>query len=136
MVGAPYHDSLSVTNSGAAYVFTRNSNSADWDQTQKLVQRNAVAGDKFGFDIKMAGDRAIIGGANDLSSFACLFEKIATGEWNETQRFSGTDGTNFGYHVAISDQYVAMGAKGDDTYGLNAGNAFVYSYACFWALQT
>ena len=66
VVGAPNEDSLAtglggdegngISNSGAAYVFNRNSNSAPWSQQAYLKASNTQASSGFGESLSISND--------------------------------------------------------------------------------
>ena len=67
LVGAVNADPSSLTNAGAAYMFTRSG--AAWSQQAKLVASDAAASDAFGFSVSLSGDTALVGAVGaDLSS--------------------------------------------------------------------
>lgn len=79
----PWYDdedffSTSYTNSGSAYVFTRDPATGTWSQQAKLIASDLGLYDHFGFSVSVNGDTAIIGtpgksnnagGHSSLSSF-------------------------------------------------------------------
>jgi subtilisin family serine protease len=67
LVGAPYDDANSLTNSGAAYVFTYSVVDVSWTQTTKLVPSDSEAEAYFGYSVSLnaAGDVALVGAHYD-----------------------------------------------------------------------
>ena len=57
-----FHDDDAGTDSGSAYIFSRNTNGADmWGQVQKLTASDAAADDQFGNSVSISVDTAIVG---------------------------------------------------------------------------
>ena len=106
---------------GAAYVFEKDGNDV-WNEVQKLTASNGVAGDRFGQDTDMDGNRIIIGahfrdiGSPGDDGAAYIFEKEA-GIWTETafiyDAFNSTS-EYFGFSVGISGDYALVGIYRDD----------------------
>src|SRR5690606_16518641 len=57
LIGARYDD----TKTGAAFVFTFNSATPAWDETEKLTASDAEAIDEFGIAVRLDGDRILVG---------------------------------------------------------------------------
>jgi hypothetical protein len=124
-----------ATDSGAAYVFTRNG--ASWTQQQKLTASDAAATDRFGFSVAISGDTAVLGAIYDSdlgnqSGSAYVFTRSGTA-WSQQQKLTAPDGgpnDEFGYSTAISGDTLIVGAWGDD-YGtptiFNTGSAHVFT---------
>ena len=66
MVGGQLNDDKGE-NSGAAYVFERNSDGT-WSETTKLLAEDGAAGDEFGIGVGISGGIAFIGAAGDDSA--------------------------------------------------------------------
>ena len=89
IVGARYDDATGVTDSGAAYVFTRSGTS--WAEEIKLVPSDSEASGQFGWSCSISDDgtRAIVGARYDNatggadSGAAYLFQRAYNG-WVET----------------------------------------------------
>ncbi len=62
LVGAIGNDD-NGTDSGSAYLFTRNGN--NWTQQAKLLASDGAEFDNFGYSISLDGDRAIVGAVNN-----------------------------------------------------------------------
>lgn len=128
-VSARFHNGA-MTNTGAAYVFVRNTDG--WTQQAKLIgdQGNAA---RFGFSIAMSGDRIAVGqtGDDDAAKNAgavYLFGRD-NGIWTPLDKLTIADGEEedaFGFSVAISDTIVVGGAEFDDTTEVDTGSAYVF----------
>ena len=148
VVGARYEDENangldSLADAGSAYIF-KNTEGV-WNQHQKLVPADRGAGDNFGHSVSISGDYIILGApfedenANGLDSFAdagsAYIFRDSAGIWVEQQKIVPTDraaGDQFGYSVAISGDYVIVGARfqDEDAAGGNtldsAGSAYTF----------
>jgi hypothetical protein len=148
IVGATQQDynaigTTSVTNAGAAYVFTRTAGT--WAQIQKIVAtgtNSRITNDNFGSSVSIAGTTMVISallqdyddtGANGITDAGAAFVYIwnsGSSQWDYQQKLVPTAGTNsrvasdnFGSSVALSGDTVIIGAKNQD-YDEN-GNALL-----------
>ena len=122
-------DDLSM--SGSAYIYKNRDGS--WEVEQKLYANDAKPFDFFGCSVDIHGDTAIIGayGTDDLgnkSGAAYIFTFNGT-QWIQTSRLTSPDGAKedrFGHSVSISDNYLVVGAIGEDSLGNKAGSVYLY----------
>ena len=134
VVGAHQHDqSDTVTDSGAAYVFTKPGNA--WvtsTETAKLTASDGAKDDEFGISVAVSGNTVVIGAhldddKGDKSGSAYFFTKPAAG-WDtstETAKIIDHDGAvddHFGRSVAVDGSTAVVGAYGD---GSNKGAAHI-----------
>lgn len=130
IVGATGDDG-NGSNAGAAYVFDNSSGS--WSQTARLVASDTGAGDSFGQDVAVSGDRVVVGadGASTggpEAGAAYVFERTSRG-WAQTAKLVANDSDAsdyFGSRVSTTDDTIAVGAYGDDENGSDAGAAYVF----------
>jgi len=103
---------------GAAYVLKNGSNG--WEEVQKIVADDGLAGDEFGYDLAMTQDLIAVTawnatiGSNVAQGAVYLFES-QSGSWTQVQKLLADDGTffdNFGQSVAIDGSTVLVGANG------------------------
>ncbi|HOY48103.1 MAG TPA: T9SS type A sorting domain-containing protein [Flavobacteriales bacterium] len=132
-----------LDNAGAAYILRNNSGT--WTVVQKIVAADRDADDEFGTSVAIWGDYAIVGAPrktatvgfelNSAAGAAYIFKNTA-GTWSQLQKIVASDretGDEFGYSVAISENYVIIGAPYEDEYlnGLspasNKGSAYIYT---------
>ncbi len=131
IVGA-HRDDDDGNASGSAYVFERNMGGA-WSQVQKLTASDAAADDAFGWSVAISGNYAVIesrdyAAANTAGS-AYVFERNMSGAWNEVQKLTASDAAaldSFGSSVAISGNYIIVGAYGNDDNGSSSGSAYIF----------
>ena len=145
VIGARYDDgSGSAYNSGAAYVFTRDTAddlSSGWTQVAKLTADDAAANDNFG-GVSIDGDTVVIGANGDddkgsNSGSAYVFTRDTAGNlssgWTQVVKLTASDGEaddffgGFGASVSIDGDTVVIGALGDDDKGSNSGSAYVFT---------
>ena len=140
IVGAPRKDDAG-TNSGAAYIFTRQG--TEWVEQAKLVASDGMRGDYFGISVAIDGDTALVGGHRANEPFAdggavYVFERIG-GSWIQTTRLIAPDGDNFayfGFSVGLDADTAIIGAIRDDEAGIDSGAAYVFVRGQFgWAPQ-
>ncbi|MCH8305825.1 MAG: choice-of-anchor D domain-containing protein, partial [Candidatus Marinimicrobia bacterium] len=130
VVGAPF-DSDNGTNSGSAYLFNRTDTT--WAQEAKLLPSDGAALDFFGWSVSISGDYAVVGSRDDddngtNSGSAYLFKRTDT-TWAQEAKLLASDGAAFdlfGFSVAISGDYAAVGAFADDDNGSNSGSAYLF----------
>ncbi len=130
--------------SGAAYVFARDI-FGNWNQQAYLKASNTDTSDRFGYSVGVSGDTVVVGAYieasngtgvdgnqdNDVlfnaSGAAYVFVRDGIGDWSQ-QAYLKASNTNkndlFGYAVAVSDDTVVVGARGEasTTTGVNGGN--------------
>ncbi|MEZ4825086.1 MAG: FG-GAP repeat protein [Bacteroidia bacterium] len=119
---------------------------------QKIVAPDRKAFDWFGYSVAISGDYAVVGaqreGDDILSGSAILSSGSAyifynqAGTWTQVQKIVASDRAPsdfFGYSVAISGDYVVVGAESEDedASGGNtldrAGSAYLfYNQAGTW----
>ncbi|GAB3999627.1 hypothetical protein GCM10028807_50400 [Spirosoma daeguense] len=138
-VGAPGDDAAR----GAAYMFFRSGST--WTQQSKLTASSGVADDYFGGSVSVSGNYVVVGAEQDEVSgivgkgSAHVFLRSGT-VWVINYFLSANDGAaddNFGRSVAISGDYVVVGADRDNV-GSNTsqGSAYVFIRTnTSWTLQ-
>ncbi len=134
-----------LSNAGSAYIFERDG-SGVWSEQQKIVASDRAADDLFGYSVSISGNYAIVGafaededstGANTIpaAGSAYIFVRDGSGVWREQQKITASDRAtidNFGVSVAISGDYVIVGAsqEDEDPAGINtlsqAGSAYIF----------
>ena len=106
----------------------------------RLFAPDIEAYDNFGKSVAMTSNIAVIGAAYDYygtSSGAVYLYKWSGNEWTYQDMFtSGNElfidhydllfGDYFGAAVAVSDNYVVIGAYGDDEKGISAGAVYIF----------
>ncbi|MEN8178026.1 MAG: choice-of-anchor D domain-containing protein [Pseudomonadota bacterium] len=139
-----YGDDDLGSESGAAYIFTRDS-AGVWSQQQKLIASDGAADDRFGWAVDVHGDTVVIGKESwdffaPPPGAAYVFTRDSAGVWGEQQKltaYDGEAGDYYGQKVALNLDTIVIGAAGDDDLGTNSGAAYVYTRdsAGLWGLQ-
>ena len=131
LVGA-YQDDDKGSNSGSAYVFTRDGTT--WSQQAKLIADDGEVGDWFGTSVALHGDTALVGAYRDDddgndSGSAYVFTRSDT-NWIQQAKLTANDGAEmdyFGYSVALAGDTALVGAYADDDKGSISGSAYVFT---------
>ncbi|MBP6385226.1 MAG: T9SS type A sorting domain-containing protein [Pseudarcicella sp.] len=154
IVGADHEDENvneqnSLSNSGSAYIYYRNQGGTDnWGLQKKITEPYRKEYNKFGLKVAISGNYAIVGVHYDkydtneqnekyLAGSAYIFYRNqgGTDKWGMQQKITAPireDGDNFGESVAISGDYVIVGAYGEseDSNEQNtktmAGSAYIF----------
>ena len=102
---------------------------------QKVTSFDMESGDNFGKKVAMYGDYAVVTSPNDDdigSASGSAYVYHWNGDvWEYTQKLVPTGLQTydyFGSSVAISDEYIAIGATGDDSISKDSGAVYVYSF--------
>lgn len=130
---------------GAAYIYEYDGTT--WTEQQKLVASDRASGDKFGYDVSLSGDRAIVGAwlkSYESKEGSILFNAGAAyifnydgGGWVEQQKIVASDkeaNDRFGVSVGISGDRAIVGADREDHNNSDgnplafAGAAYTFSY--------
>ncbi len=132
VVGAPFDDAV-ATDSGAAYVFVRDS--GGWIEEAKLKASDASAGDRFGA-VGISADRIAVGAGFDdhvgLKDAGSVYVYQHDGSaWNETDRLqSGRRGAgeSFGLRVAVDADSIVAGTPLGFGNAAEAGSADIFRF--------
>jgi hypothetical protein len=136
VAGAQNEDGVGI-NRGAVYVFERNYGGNDnWGQVAKLTASNSENWATFGSSVAIDGDYVVVGayGQDGLGAdrgAAYVFDRNFGGQDNWGQvailtAFDAQDGDEFGMSIAISGDYVVVGANYEDGAGISRGAAYVF----------
>ncbi|NOZ35693.1 MAG: T9SS type A sorting domain-containing protein [Chlorobi bacterium] len=127
--------------SGAAYIFHFDGTS--WIEKAKIFPSDPAESDRFGESVCISGNFAIVGASKDddnatNSGSAYIFHNNGT-SWVQQAKLSASNAAEddrFGNSVSISGSYAVVGAYFNDTYGFNAGAAYIYYFdGTFWSEQ-
>ena len=123
-----WRDDDNGSNSGSAYVFTRNN--GEWSQQSKLTAADGAASDQFGYSVSLSGDSLAVGanGDDSYSGSAYLFTRD-NGVWSQQAKLTADDGAPgdaFGICVSLWGDSLAVGATGNDDNGSLSGSAYVF----------
>ena len=144
VVIAAYQDDDKGSNSGSAYVYTRDTAgdlASGWTQVAKLTADDGADSDYFGYSVSIDGDTVVIGAHYDdvkgsNSGSAHVFTRVTAGDpasgWTQVAKLNATDGAAgdyFGYSVSIDGDTVVIGAYADDDKENDSGSAYVFQFA-------
>jgi hypothetical protein len=128
IIGAPMEGTTGDRNiGGAAYIFKRDE-SGIWNELQKIEASDKALWDNFGHAVSINGNIIIVGANQEdnnvlggdqksMAGSAYIFEKKSNERWHEVQKIIATDrdySSHFGGSVAISDNFIVIGAVGSD----------------------
>ena len=125
---------------GAAYLFTKNSESGEWTQAT-LTALDGNDGDEFGRSVALDGDTAVVGapgadkgvageGQVTGTGAAYVFIRDSAGSWTQPAKLTANDAEandQFAYSVAVYDDTVVIGAHQDDDGGAESGSIYVFT---------
>lgn len=100
-------------------------------QLAKLVSEDATPGDRLGLSIALDGDYAVVGAVEANDRGAAYVFKHDAGGWSQDAKLVALDGAQrdfFGRSVAISADYIVVGAPRDDDAGTNSGSCYVFHH--------
>ena len=121
------------SNAGAAYIFRKDGD--NWNQEAKIVASDGEQYDYFGCDVDISGNIAVVGSYGDddnrsKSGSAYIYRFNGTA-WLQESKIIAKDGAlndYFGLAVAISGNYVIVGANENDDLGPESGSAYIFVY--------
>jgi len=122
------------SKTGAAYVFQRFG--ATWSVTQKIQGSDSVAGDLFGYVVRINAGTLFISAPfkpTALTGAVYVFTQNDTAVWSQTQKLIAADGAgfNFGDAIAPSGDVLAIGSDGS-----GGGLAYVFERSASGWTQT
>ena len=136
IVGAPSEDDAGGTSSGKVYIYSTTTGSLLYTLDNPNAY-STTANDLFGRTVGISNSYAIVGAAGEDdagggSSGKAYIYSTTTGSLLYTLDNPTAYGTsasdNFGFSVAISNNYAIVGTFGeDDAGGVNSGKAYIYS---------
>jgi len=125
------------TRFGLAYVFV--GDDGMWTQEAKFTAGiDATVGDRFGFNVSIDGDTALIGAIEENdpvgSGSAYVFvrnddDSSDDGIWTQEAKLLATDGMTgdlFGFGVSVRDDTALVGAILDSDAGFGTGSAYLF----------
>ncbi|PEN11283.1 hypothetical protein CRI94_15955 [Longibacter salinarum] len=123
------------TNSGAAYVYERDTTSGAWNRTVRLTPSECREGSFFGETVDADGDRVIVSASSEFfaapkSNAAYIYERQPDGAWRQTARLTGAVGRDegaFAADVAIRGDRAVITTSGDVD-GKFGGSVYVFDY--------
>jgi len=119
--------------SGVAYLFKLKRNGTDWMQLATILPPDIGAYDYFGESVAITETDLVIGAPRDddlgyNAGAVYVYERNGF-SWKQKQKLTASDGSygeDFGYSVAISGDYLAIGAPWKDNVVTNAGAVYIF----------
>lgn len=116
---------------GAAYVFEEIGDS--WQQTARLIASDAGIADRFGWNVDISGNTAVVGapfaGAPGLGPGAVYVFRKTTSGWEQIARLESPQAlmiADFGTDVALEGPTLIVGSPGEQEAGVTTGRVYVY----------
>jgi len=118
------------SSAGKVYWYQREKD-GNWKQVHTEI--GETGGDQFGYSVAISGNYAIVGansnddgGATDAGK-VYWYQREKDGNWKQVHTEIGEAPSDFfGFSVAISGNYVIVGATGNDDGGSSAGKVYWY----------
>jgi hypothetical protein len=142
LVGAPDADIKGAQDAGAGYVYVLGENG--WRQQAKLIATPYFAGDTLGGNVALKNKFAVLGAIRrddkgQDAGAAVIFERQLN-KWQQKQILTAPDakpGDAFGQSVALTDQYLLIGAPRSDALAKDSGAVYIYKFENDdWQLHT
>lgn len=142
--GAPQSNVL-ATHSGSAYIYQKPGTGwADKTETQEILPDPFLSNtsDLYGISVAMLDSTiAVVGARGYKESIGCAYILEYDGSnWNTLTMLTALDGTledYFGHAVAITNDYIAIGAYKKDAVSINSGAVYIFEKgATGWADAT
>jgi hypothetical protein len=136
LVGAPDDGTGAIQRHGSAYVFLRVAGA--WNQRVKLLAMDRDQGDRFGTQVQLQGDTALIGSPNDtigLNEYqgSAYVHVRSAGAWTFQAKLVNADGRPLdrsfeaaGLSLALDGDVALVGAPGVDGVLEGSGAVLVY----------
>jgi len=134
LVGASAENSCG-DNSGAAYIFERDSLSGDWQIRAKITPDDCEAKQFFGRAVSLSGDRALITAfrpffSTVLSNAAYVFERDSlSGEWKQAAKLTANNSPDegpFAASVSLDGDRALITSSGDPSNNTYNGAAYIF----------
>ena len=92
-------------------------------ESQKFGLSDAQSSDRLGFDIAIADDRAAATAVGRESVHVFLYDGR---DWVESQELAYATNIHFGYHLAMSGDWLVISAEDNEEAGTRTGSVLVY----------
>ncbi len=131
LVVGSYGDDETAGAAGAAFYFKLIN--GQWVQQQKLLASDGAKFDNFGSITTLKGDELVISAmradTNVFNAGKVYSFQLSNGLWSEAQVIAPlptNDDSLFSNALAMDDQWLAVGADGDNDMGESAGAVYLY----------
>jgi len=118
VVGAYLEDYQSVSSTGSAYVYARDSAEGTFTEQQKIFASDYAASDQFGEACDIDGDTIVVSSTGDDPAGAAYVFTRSGSTWTQQQKLTPSDGASgdqFGKDVVVSGDIIAVGAQGHNS---------------------
>ncbi len=117
----------------AVYVFTYDPEAARWTESAKITPEDGDRDGRFGAAVSLLRTRMVVGSPAFGTSGAAYVYRYADAEaiWIEEARLAATDGNSidgFGSAVAVSGDWIAVGAPSEDGGRVDSGACYLYRF--------
>lgn len=114
---------------GAAYIYNSIDNGQSWTYSSKLLPNKHINKTLFGCSVDIQSDFAVVGAFADNTEgwrvgSVHMFKKQDTNTWAHHRVFypnlnslNRTISSNYGFSIALSDNFLAIGAPGEESNG-------------------
>lgn len=130
IVGAPYSTSPLKT-AGDAFIFEKQN--GKWKQAAKLSPADGNFRNMFGAAVAIDGDFAAVGAfrddVGDFDTGSVYVYRLTDDKWLQDVKLVAADadsGDFFGYSVSLYNNYLVVGAPGDNGNGADAGSIYAF----------
>ena len=156
IVGAPNRRAGSMLNAGAAYIYSRNLETEDYEWQASLIAADAQSGNLFGASVSIWSDRAAVGspgvdagtGGSQIPNRGSVYlysvDEVRCAEWTQNTEYAPpliaeTPEANFGTAVRIEAERLFVTApRAPGPNGTQQGSAFEFAIdtlGCAWDLN-
>lgn len=136
IVGAPHNDYNDLEGSGSAYIYGTSDDGETWSSGVKVLANTPSAYAFFGYSVSVCGDLAAIGAYNQrvhgFESAGAVYLLSTDNDglsWSHVQTLTASDADGwdvFGFSLAMTSNYVVVGAYLDGEVYSNSGAAYVF----------
>jgi len=120
---------------GSAYFFQYDPIAGTWNEKQRFLPSDGEMGDYFGCSAALAGDLALFGSkiaTHDHGVTGAAYSlryNALSGTWKQQEKYVASDGFSMdelGVSVALSSDFILVGARADDDNGEDSGSAYAF----------
>ncbi len=128
-IGSPDYSHNGTSGTGVVHVYKKLG--MDWLKSADIVASDSAAFDRFGYEVSLSGNRALVGAygdneGDDGNSGSVYFFEYDGDSWINVGKFTGNGG-RFGRSVSLSGNSALVGAPDENT-GINDSGAVYFYY--------
>jgi len=135
MVIGAYVDDDQGRNSGSVYVYAYSGGA--WSQSSKLIASDGASENYFGLSVSTFEDQLLVGAYGFFNRRGAVYafsreSSSGASKWSQQQMVIPTDAQSFSYFgvsLQMHGENFIGGAYRDQTYGANAGAAYIFTYS-------